>query len=161
MPQAFGSAANQSVGAAGYCILKCYTSNDIAQFVSVSFVNTLAKVVQFQFSPIQKVNVAVNGSIHVFQLTDNEPLTIPIEFSDLPYDTSTRSPVATDGYAELLSFVRYTLNYHASTCELTTPDGEVETVRYLGGIESFREAEGRAQKIMRWTGQIQFTRVLT
>src|SRR5262245_36409351 len=119
MPQAFGSAPGVGIGNAGPLVLKCFASNDTSQWVSVSFIPTYVKCVQFEFGAIQKLNVAVNGSIHIFQLTDNEPVTYPVEFMDIPYNTSTPEPIPTDGYQELLSFIRYTLNYHASTAQIT------------------------------------------
>lgn len=160
MPQAWGSATTQSVGNPGFLILTCFESAT-GNSVSVSFNPTLCKMVQPQFGPLQKVNVAVGGQFHIFQLSDNEPLVFPVEFMDLPWNSSDQNPEPTQGYADLLSFVRYTLNYWASTCQITTPDGMVETVRYNGGIDTFREAEGRSQRAQRWTGNIQFVRVLS
>ena len=161
MPQAFGSAANQSVGSPGYLILTCFDASGTGASVSVSFNPTLCTMTQYQLQPLQRVNVAVNGSIHVYQLSDNEPFTMSVDFKDLPWDDSFVNPEPTEGFATLLSFVRTTLNYYASTFQVITPDGILEICRYMGGIDGFREAEGRSQRAQRWTGNLQFTRVLT
>lgn len=161
MPQQFGSAANQSIGNAGYLILTCFDASGTGASVSVSFNPTLCTMTQYQLQPLQRVNVAVNGSIHVYQLSDNEPFTMSVDFKDLPWDDSFVNPEPTEGFATLMSFVRTTLNYYASTMQMITPDGILEIVRYGGGLDGFREAEGRSQRAQRWTGTISFNRVLT
>lgn len=161
MPQTFGSSVLQQVGNPGYLIMNCLDSTGGGANVSVSFNPTLCTVPQLQVQPLQRVNVAVNGSIFIFQLSDNEPLTLPVQFLDLPYNDSFTNPEPTEGFMTLLSFIRTTLNYYASTFILTTPDGIVENVRYGGGIDSFNEAQGRSQRAQRWTGNLVLWRVLT
>ena len=157
------SSVTQSIGNPGPLILTCYASNVAIPSVSVSFHNALCYMTQPQYAPVQHVNIAVNFSVHVFQVATTEQLVLPVHFQDLPWDDSPNDPrEQTDGYMSLLSFIRYTLNYHASTFAVTTPDGQIEPVcRYMGGVESFVEAEGRSQRAQRWTGNLTFWRVIT
>ena len=163
MPQSSLSSTIQMIGNPGPLIFSCAGSNPGLPVVSVSFHNTLSKIVQPQYAPVQHVNVAVNFSLHIFQLSPAEQLVFPVQFLDLPWDDTPADPrELTDGYRSLLSFIRWTLNYHASTFSVTTPDGQVEpTCRYMGGIESFVEAEGRSQRAQRWTGNLTLWRVIT
>ena len=161
MPQTFVSSTTQGVGFPGYLTFTCFGSAGTGAQVSVSFNPTLCKVPSLQLASLQRVSIAVNGSIHVFQLSSNEPLTLGVEYMDLPWNDSTDNPEPTEGLATLFSFIRYTLNYYASICTMTTPDGLIEIVRYMGGIETFVEAQGRAQRAQRWNGNLQFMRVLT
>ena len=162
MAQESLSSLNQSIGNPGPLIFACAASNPGLPTVSVSFHNALSKMVQPQYAPAQHVNIAANFSIHVFQVATAEQLVLPIQFTDLPWDDSPTDPrEITDGYRSLLSFIRWTLNYHVSTFSLTTPDGQVEPIcRYMGGIESFVEAEGLSQRAQRWTGNVTIWRVI-
>src|SRR3990167_1036240 len=162
MAQDFGSAASgQSVGNPGWCVLRWDADDGTGTTVSVSFSPVFARSLDYQLSPIQRVNAAVNGSVHVLQLCGAEIFNLPIEFVNLPWDDSDPTLQAGQGFASLMSFIRYTINYHAETFSLTTPDGVVETVRYLGGLDVFREAQGQTQKHNRWDGQLLLTRVIT
>lgn len=157
------SSTTQSVGNPGYLILQFLESGGHA--ISVSFSPALARFVQPRYSPHQKVNIAVNGSVHIFQVAPSEQFELPIIFQDLPFfDVGDGEPGApTEGYQTLLSFVRTTLNYHENTCLMTTPDGQIETVRYMGGADSFEEASqnNRAPKAQRYYGTLTFWRVIT
>ncbi len=163
MPQASLSSTTQMIGNPGPLILACAASNAAMPTVSVSFHNALCRVTQPQYAPVQHVNIAANFSVHVFQLASSEQLVFPVQFQDLPWDDMPNEPSSrqTDGYASLLSFIRYTLNYHVSTFAITTPDGQIEPLcRYMGGIDTFVEAEGRSQRAQRWTGNLTFWRVI-
>lgn len=162
MPQLSLSATTQIIGNPGPLIFTCPGSNPGDASVSVSFSPALCRMTQPQYAPAQHVNIAANYSIHVFQLATSEQLILPIQFLDLPWaDTGDDPREPTDGFISLLSFVRWTLNYHASTFSVTTPDGQIEAVcRYMGGIESFTEAEGRSQRAQRWTGNLLIWRVI-
>lgn len=83
-------------------------------------------------------------------------------FVDLPQDDydSTTQRIRTEGYTSLLSFIRTTLNYHQNICTITTPDGFIETMRYVGGIETFQEAVGQVNKQKFWSGTISWDRVI-
>lgn len=163
MPQDSLSSPTQMIGNPGPLILTCAASNDALPSVSVSFHNALCRMTQPQYAPVQHVNIAANFSVHVFQIAASEQLVLPMQFQDLPWsDSPTDLREITDGYISLLSFIRYTLNYHVSTCAITTPDGQIEPLcRYMGGIDSFIEAEGRSQRAHRWTGNLIFWRVIT
>jgi hypothetical protein len=162
MPQDSLSSLTQSVGNAGYLVLQRIDITGASPTVSVSFVPTLAKMVHPQHSPLQYINVAVGGSIHTYQYSTNEPLTWTVIFQDLPFfDNDILQPVVTQGFQALQSFIRYTLNYCANPCIMTTPDGYIETMRYINGLETFAEAEGQTQKVQRWSGQLVFSRDLS
>ena len=163
------SAPGQGVGFAGYCVLS-YQDPTGLNNVAVSFLPTLVRMTQPQYASLQKVNMAINGTVHIFQFATQEPLTWPLDFQDLPYNEQFTpgggGPVGgigrpTNGYLDLLSFVRTTLNYSEKTLTIQTPDGQIETVRYLRGIEQFQEAAGQTQRAQFWTGQLVFTRVIT
>jgi hypothetical protein len=124
-------------------------------------------MVQRVYTPLQVVHVAVAGQFHVFQFSRHEPLQLPVEFEDLPWDDVTDQMIEANGvvrplagFDSLQRFIRFTLNYHSSVCYIASPDGQIETVRYLGGLDSFREAEGRSQRAMRWTGTLHFGRFI-
>ena len=163
MPQASLSSTTQSIGNPGPLIFTCASSNPGLPVVSVSFHNALCRMIQPQYAPVQHVNVAANYSIHIFQIASAEQLILPIQFQDLPWDDTPTDPrEQTDGYRSLLSFIRTTLNYYVSTFSVTTPDGQIEPLcRYMGGVDSFVEAEGRAQRAQRWTGNLTLWRVIT
>ena len=130
--------------------------------VSVSFIPTLVKMVQPTYTPLQKTNISLNGTIFIFQYGPQEPLTWPLEFDSLPYDIqqSRRIGHTTDGFLDLLSFVRTTVNYSEKPFTVVTPDGLVEQVRYLKGIETFREAAGQTAKAQFWTGTLTVMRII-
>ena len=161
MAQESGSATTQSVRAAGQLILSfpANASSDQAT-ATVSFSPALASITQPIFAPIQRVHVADNGTLHVFQLSTNEELTWRVDFEDLPWEDET-TPGQTSGYRSLRRFVRTTLNYAEQLVTITSPDGDIETMRCLGGIETFEEASGRSGHRERWTGQLTFRRQLT
>jgi len=156
-----GSATDRSVGNAGLLTLSYIDTTGAGNNISVSFVPTLVRMTNPQYSPFQHVNVAVNGSVHIFQLATTEQLAMPVVFTDLPWDsTNIPSSVLTNGFNDLQSFIRYTLNYHENTCILTTPDGQIETVRYMNGMDGFQEATGNTNKVRFWTGTLTFWRVI-
>lgn len=154
------SSTTQSIGHAGMLTLSFIDPTGAGNFTSVSFIPTLAKFINPQFSPIQHVNVAVNGSVHIFQLGLNEIFKLNFIFTDLPYSQAVFANTGrfTDGFGDLLSFIRFTLNYHEKTCVATTPDGAIEVVRYMKGIDSFVEATGMTQKVEFYSGQLEFWR---
>ncbi len=131
--------------------------------VSVSFLPTLVKMVQPQYAPLQKINIALNGAIHIFQYGTEETLVWPIDVTDLPYDQQAAQYIGhpTDGFLDLLSFIRSTVNYTAYQFTVLTPDGQIEAVRYLKGIDQFREAAGQTNRAQFWTGQLTLMRVIT
>ena len=164
MAQASLSSTTQSIGNPGYLILTYPDPLGGGNNLSVSFHPGLARFVQPRYSPHQKVNIAVDGAIHVFQVATTEMFEMPLIFQDLPFfDTPTDPREPTEGLQTLFSFVRTTLNYHQYTCTLTTPDGQIETVRYMGGIDSFEEASqnNRAARAQRYYGTLTFWRVIT
>ena len=161
MAQAFVSVAGQAVGSPGYCVLS-WSDPLGRQNVSVSFLPTLTRITQHQFAPLQKVNVSINGTIHIFQYGTQELLTWQLQCIDMPYDQTTGSRLGhpTDTFTDLLSFVRTTLNYSEQPLTVLTPDGLVEQMRYLGGIESFQEATGQTQRAQFWTGTLTLQRLI-
>src|SRR5262245_63992660 len=96
----------QGVGFPGYCVLSWLNVTDYTH-VSVSFLPTLVRLVQPQYAPLQKVNVSINGTVHIFQYGTQELLTWPLEFRDLPWDVQASRNLgkATDGFADLVSFI--------------------------------------------------------
>jgi len=161
MPQNFVSVAGQSVGSPGLCVLSWSDPAGLNP-VSVSFLPTLVRIVQHQFTPLQKVNMSINGTVHVFQFGTQEPLKWQLEFVDLPYNNVTARFIGhpTQGFEDLLSFVRQTINYGEKVFTVLHPDGQVETMRYLAGIDQFREAAGQTNKLGFWTGNLTVTRVI-
>ena len=156
------SAAGQGIGFPGYLVLS-YQDPLGLNNVAVSFLPTLVQMVNPQYAPLQKINVAINGAIHIFSFGPQELLTWPLDFRDLPYDQQAASRIGhpTQTYNDLLSFVRTTLNYSEKTCTALTPDGQIETVRYIRGLDQFHEAAGQTNRAQFWTGQLVFTRVIT
>lgn len=162
MPQESATTSLQSIGNAGPLILAYIDPTGARATVSVSFIPTYAKMTHPQPSALQVVNVAVGGQIHVYELSRNEPLTWTVEFVELPYlDNDLRQTIPTQGYLALQSFIRYTLSYAMNPCHITSPDGYLETMRYLGGLDSFTEAQGQSQKVQRWNGMLTFGRDIT
>lgn len=161
MPQNFITVPGQAVGAPGLCVLSWQDPAGLAN-VAVSFLPTLVKIVQHQFTPLQKVNLSINGTVHVFQFGTQEPLRWQLEFVDLPYNTLFSRAIGhpTQGFEDLLSFVRTTLNYSEKVFTVVAPDGQVEQMRYLNGIEQFREAAGQTNKLGFWTGTLAVTRII-
>ena len=162
MPQNFVTVTGQAVGAAGMCVLSWQDPQGLNN-VAVSFLPTLVKIVQHQFTPLQKVNLSINGTVHILQYASQEPLQWNLEFVDVPYNTlfSQRIGHPTQGFEDLLSFVRTTLNYSEQRFTVLAPDGQVETMRYLRGIEQFREAAGQTNKLGFWTGTLTVTRIIS
>lgn len=161
MPQASLSSLTQGVGHTGYCVLSWADPLGLAN-VSVSFLPTLIRMTQPQFAPLQYVNYAMNGSIYIFQYGPQELLTWPLDVLDMPYDlqASTRLGHPTDGFVDLLSFIRSTVNYSEKAFTVLTPDGQIETVRYIKGIDQFREAAGQTNRAQFWSGQLTVMRVV-
>lgn len=126
---------------------------------SISFNPALVHMTKPVYAPIQRINVADNGKVHIFQLSTNEELRWDLEFEDLPYfDDLEREQ--TQGFSTLRSFIRNALNYSQILIDITSPDGEVENMRYIQGIETFIEAAGQSRKKGRWTGTLHFRRQL-
>ena len=155
------SAPGQGVGFAGYCVLSYQDPQGLLN-VAVSFLPTLVQMVNPQYAPLQKLNIALNGAVHIFEYGPQELLTWPLTFTDVPYDQGAAQHIGhpTQTYRDLLSFVRTTLNYSEKVCTVQTPDGQIETVRYLRGLEQFQEAAGHTTRAQFWTGQLVFTRVI-
>lgn len=159
------SSTTQSIGNPGVLEMRCLDNTGAGNDVVVTFNPTYARLVQPQYSPFQHTNVAVNGSWFVFQYSSNENLFWPLEFQNLPSLNLLADPREMSmGYLDLLSYVRVTLNYHASTFICTSPDGYIETLRYAGGLESLAESDAgqrnTAQRSQRWAGTINCVRVL-
>jgi hypothetical protein len=159
--QNFLSVAGQAVGSPGYCVLS-WADPQGRLDASISFLPTLVTITQHQFAPLQKVNMSINGTIHIFQYGTQELLTWDMQCHDLPYDQTTASRLghSTDAFIDLLSFVRTTLNYSQEMLTVQHPDGMVEQMRYTGGIADFQEAQGQAQRAQFWTGHLTFQRVI-
>jgi hypothetical protein len=163
MSQEPGLAPGQDFHNPGYLIL---TWNPPAaglgavQAVTLQINPAHAWIVQPQYAPIQRINIADNGKIHVFQLSTAEELHYTIEIRDLPYDDNPVPQLVTNGFQSLRHFIRSTLNYSQELVTITTPDGEVEVMRYVGGIETMVEAAGQAQRHLYWSGQLNFRRQL-
>lgn len=162
MPQDSLSSPIYSTLNPGPLRLECHDVTGLGPSVAIEFVASLVRMTRPEPRPIQHVNVALNGALHIFELSENEPLTWPINFMDIPYFDDTPPHKVTAGYKTLQSFVRWTLGYSISFCTITTPDGFLETMRYTGGLETFEEAASgsRSQRGQRWTGTLTFVRVL-
>lgn len=156
-----GSFPGYGVGNTGYCVLSWADPLGLAN-VSVSFLPTLCKIVAPQYSPLQKTNISINGTAHIFIYGTQETLMWPLEVTDLPYDLQASRNIghATDGYHDLLSFVRTTVNYSEKPFTVLSPDGLVEQVRYIKGLESFREAAGMTNKAQFYTGTLTVMRII-
>lgn len=155
------SATDRSVGAAGYMTFSYIPTSAGDSSVSVSFSPAFVRMTNPQYSPFQHVNVAVNGAVHIFQLATTEQLAMPLQFTDLPWDVTAAPDDSGDGFLALQNFVRYTLNYHEKTFLMTTPDGQIETCRYMNGLDSFQEATGNTNKVQFWTGALTVWRVIS
>ena len=117
---------------------------------TLTFNPTLVKLVQPQPQPIQMRRRSLSGKIYVFTLSTNIEESLPCEFEDLH-----ESDIAgLSGFNSLDTFIRTTVAFSSNTFDLDDPDGDQYTVRYMGGLESFREAEGRSRVGTRWTGTI-------
>ncbi len=164
MPQDSLSSTTQNIGNAGPLRLTCLDKSGAGNDIQIAFNPAYAKITVNAFAPIQHVNRALNGSLWVFSLSVNEPLTWNLAFQDIPsFDALTDAREQTQGYLSLLSFIRYTLEYHVSTAVIESPDGFIETMRLIGGIESLEEAgqQTRAQRAQRWGGTVTFTRAFS
>ena len=163
MPQDSLSSTTQSIGNAGLLTMVCLDSTGGGNNIELQFNPTYARITNFQYAPFQHVNMSAEGRIHTFQYSENEALTWNIFFQDLPSFSLRNDPrEQSDGVIALLDFIRYTLGYHASTTIVTSPDGYIETMRYMDGVASFIEYEGsnRAQRAQRWAGTLTMARVL-
>ena len=160
------SSTTQGIGNPGSLVLTCFDAMGGGNNVVLSFSPVYARIVNPQPAPHQHLNVSVEGGFHVFQYSVNESLTWNIEFNNLPSIDGLDDPrELSQGYLSLLSFIRITLNYHASTCQVLSPDGYLEpSMKYLGGIDSLAEADAgqrnTAQRAQRWAGVISFGRTL-
>lgn len=162
MPQDPASAGSQWVGNPGYLVLSCLPVDTISG-VSVSFTPAYVRCPQFEYAPLQRINLSVNGTLHVFEIATNETLTLPTIWHDLPFFDGTADPRGnyTQGLKSLLSFIRYTLSYYANSCTIMTPDGFIEHVQYYGGIDSFQEGsdgQNMSPRSQRWAGSISWIR---
>jgi hypothetical protein len=163
MPQDPLSSVTQHIGDPGYLVLSW--ASGVGTSVSVSFTAAYARVTQFEYAPTQRINLAVSGRLHVFQLTSNESLVLPTIWHDMPFFDGTTDPRGnyTQGLQSLLSFIRYTLNYYANSCTIMCPDGQIEHVQYWGGLEGFQEAgdgQSMSPRAQRWSGTLNFHRCL-
>ena len=95
-----------------------------ATSVSVSFTPAYVRCPQFEYAPMQRINLSVNGTLHVYEVATNESLILPTIWHDLPYFDQADDPRGnyTQGLKSLLSFIRYTLNYYANSVIITPPD---------------------------------------
>ena len=119
----------------------------------------LAKMTQPRLSPIQKVSIAESGEVWVYQLSSNVELELTLELLDLP--TTTRAtPVPHDGVTQLAAFLASSVNWSQFPFQVTDPDGDSFTVRYMTGFETMVEAAGRAQKVDSWSGTLILRRVI-
>ena len=120
--------------------------------------NPALVVVQTEsITPIQRVTETEDGKIWVVQLSGSRRQTFEVTVVDLP----DADFVGTSGYTSLKAFIQSTLNYSESPCDFTHDNiGAVTTVRYMGGLEGFREAEGIARIKGRWSGRLVFQKVL-
>src|SRR5262245_45830035 len=141
MPQNSLSSTSQSIGSPGSLVFTCQDNTGAGGDVTIFFNPAYARMVQPEYFALQHRSVSLNGSVYVFQLSTNEPLVYPIEFQDIPYGDGTQDPRdLSHGMLDLLSFIRVTLNYAQSACNILTPDGFIETMTYVDGIDSFIEA---------------------
>ena len=160
MPQESLSAVSQWVGNPGMLVLHWESGVPSA---SVSFTPAYVRTPQFEYAPMQRINLSVNGTLHVYEIATNESLILPTIWHDLPFFDTTADPRGnyTQGLQSLLSFIRYTLSYYANSCTITTPDGFIEHVQYYGGMESFQEAsdgQSMSPRAQRWGGSISWIR---
>ena len=127
--------------------------------VTLSYNPALAKIVQRSYYPTQRVHVAEAGHLWVYEVSTNIELVLPLEFQDIPTDASSAG-VVTHGYDDLVSFVTETLVFSRENFSVTDADGNAYFVKYMSGIETCREAEGRAPRAGHWTGTLTLRKVL-
>ena len=127
---------------------------------SLSFNPALMRMVEPRYFPIQRVSIAESGQVWVFQLSSTIELELLVDVMDIPTSAQT-TPVATDGQAEIYTFLATKVNWSQRAFTFTDPDGESFTVRYIGGFETLREAGGRGERADRWNGQLVLRRVVT
>lgn len=127
---------------------------------TVSFNPGLARLVEPRYFPIQKVSIAESGQTWIFQLSSNVELELIVDLMDIPTEALT-SPVETDGYTKLYTFLTTNVNWSQRAFTLTDPDGDSFSVRYIAGFDSLREAGGRTEKANRWSGSLTLRRVVT
>lgn len=127
---------------------------------TVSFTPGLARLVEPRYFPIQRVSIAESGQTWIFQLSSNVELELIIDLMDIPTEALT-SPVETDGYTKLYTFLTTNVNWSQRAFTLTDPDGDSFSVRYIAGFDSLREAGGRTEKANRWSGSLTLRRVVT
>ena len=125
---------------------------------TLAFSPALAQIVHPQWAAFQRVNAADNQKLFVFSISPNEQLDWALEFIDLPWDDDALRQ--TQGYQALRNFVRTTLNYSEQLFVVQSPDGDVEVVRYLRGLETFVEAGGQSKRHLRWQGTLIVRRYL-
>jgi hypothetical protein len=104
-----------------------------------------------QIAPIQRVAEVESGELWVFELSSTRRQALEVQVTDLHEADSG----GLSGYTSLKAFIQTTLNYSASTLDLTHTDGDLWTVRYLSGLQTFREG-----LYQRWTGQLTFLKVV-
>ena len=160
------SSTTQGIGNPGFLEMRCLDSTGAGNDAVVLFNPTYARVVNPQYAAFQHVNISVNGSVHIFEYSSNENLSWPVEFQNLPSTNLLTDPRELSmGYLDLLSFIRYSTNYAQSTFVVTSPDGYIETMRYMNGIDTMAESDAgqrnTAQRAQRWAGVLNFLRVLT
>lgn len=126
---------------------------------SITFNQALARIVQRSYYPTQRVHVAEAGHLWVYEVSSNVELVLPMEFLDIPTDASLTG-VITHGYDDLVSFITRTLVFSRENFSVTDGDGNSYFVKYMSGLETFREGEGRAQRAGRWTGTLTLRKVL-
>jgi hypothetical protein len=173
MSQASGSALTQSFADPGQLILAWFDPDNpgAPAAVTVSFNAGHAVLLQPQFAPIQRINVADNGRIYVLQLSANEELHWSINFQALPWEDDTHPDMGrnTAGMQSLRRFIRDTLNYSEQQVQITSPDGEIEVMLYVGGLETAVEGSGAltgaagmpgATKHLQWDCRLEFRRYL-
>ena len=127
---------------------------------TVSFTPGLARLVEPRYFPIQRVSIAESGQTWIFQLSSNVELELIVDLMDIPTEALT-SPVETDGYTKLYTFLTTNVNWSQRAFTLTDPDGDSFSVRYIAGFDSLREAGGRTEKANRWSGSLTLRRVVT
>ena len=152
------SSTVQSVGNPGPLILAFTDPLEPHTVTSVSFSPAKAVVTQPHFAPVQRINISDDGHTHIFQLSSNEELRWDIDFEDLPW-ADDPTVQKTEGFHTLRVFIRQTLNYSQYNVSVTSPDGDIESMVYVGGLETFQEAKGRSDKRQFWTGTLSFRRV--
>lgn len=110
--------------------------------------------------PIQRTRTSESGAVYTFQLSANREQLFEAMVDSLP----SVDYGSYDGFNSLKAFFASTgVNYSASTWTFRHTDttGTAVTVRYISGLETFRESEsGRAPRKDSWTGRIQFVKVL-